>query len=214
LRAWIAVLAAVWLLLLAALLFRGLGETPFPAEALERSNDIAAAEPSPDSSLDAALESREGVAARGGVRADADERVPRAGRMSESAPPATVVAEPEATSREAVPGGAPALSGRVFFQVNSTSVDAQFEPVLEEIAQALLAHPQAYAEVIGYTDRSGALEYNIALSRQRARSVANRLMLRGVAAERIVIEGQGPRDFGSDAAISREQGRVVEITVR
>ena len=209
---WIALLGIVWLLLLAALLLRGWGETTLPWEVVHRSNDTTAAEPNRGSLPGATLDSRERAVGRG-ARVEA-EGAPVSGRESAPASPATVVPEPEATDSESIPAGVLALSGRVYFRVNSTSIDAQFEPLLDEIAQVLLAHEQAYAEVIGYTDATGALEYNIALSGQRARSVANRLILRGVAAEQLVVEGKGPQDLGSVEAGSGQQRRVVEITVR
>ncbi len=49
------------------------------------------------------------------------------------------------------------------------------------------------------------------LSRQRAQAVANRLIQRGIAADRLRAEGQGPRE--SDDDISRAEERVVEVTV-
>jgi outer membrane protein OmpA-like peptidoglycan-associated protein len=60
---------------------------------------------------------------------------------------------------------------------------------------------EAYAEIIGYTDRYGPVAYNLALSRQRAQSVANRLFQRGIAEDRLRIEGQGPIDHRADAGI-------------
>jgi general secretion pathway protein A len=105
------------------------------------------------------------------------------------------------------------LRGQVFFRVNSTAVDSQFDALLDEIAEVLVQSAEAYAEIIGYTDRYGPVDYNLALSRQRAQSVANRLFQRGIAEDRLRIEGQGPIDHRADAELSRDEARMVEISV-
>jgi general secretion pathway protein A len=105
------------------------------------------------------------------------------------------------------------LRGQVFFRVNSTAVDSQFDALLDEIAEVLAQSAEAYAEIIGYTDRYGPVDYNLALSRQRAQSVANRLFQRGIAEDRLRIEGQGPIDHRADAELSRDEARMVEISV-
>jgi outer membrane protein OmpA-like peptidoglycan-associated protein len=105
------------------------------------------------------------------------------------------------------------LRGQVFFRVNSTAVDSQFDALLDEIAEVLAQSAEAYAEIIGYTDRYGPVDYNLALSRQRAQSVANRLFQRGIAEDRLRIEGQGPIDHRADAQLSRDEARMVEISV-
>ena len=106
------------------------------------------------------------------------------------------------------------LTGRVLFRLNSTTVDPPFEPVLDEIAAALASAEDAYAEVFGFTDRFGSLEYNMALSRQRAQSVANRLIALGIPAERLRVEGQGPRPPDPDEELTRDEERMVEVTVK
>ena len=45
--------------------------------------------------------------------------------------------------------------------------------------------------VVGYTDRIGSAQYNLDLSRQRAESVRQYLIQRGVAASSIQAEGRG-----------------------
>jgi general secretion pathway protein A len=105
------------------------------------------------------------------------------------------------------------LRGQVFFRVNSTVVDPQFDALLDEIAEVLAQSAEAYAEIIGYTDRYGPVAYNLALSRQRAQSVANRLFQRGIAEDRLRIEGQGPIEQRADAELSRDEARMVEISV-
>ena len=102
---------------------------------------------------------------------------------------------------------------QILFRLNSTTVDAPFESRLAEIAQLLEQTPEASAIITGYTDRFGPLEYNLALSRQRAQAVANRLIARGIAVERLRVEGHGPRDPDPAEAVTREEERMVELMV-
>ena len=127
--------------------------------------------------------------------------------------PAQTPGSPAATASLSGPAaaGETLLVEQVLFRVNSTTVDPPFDPVLDGIATTLIDNPGATAEIIGYTDRFGSLEYNMTLSRQRAQAVANRLIQRGIAADRLRAEGQGPRE--SDDDISRAEERVVEVTV-
>ena len=218
---WLVGLAILWLALLTALLIRGTGEIPATVAVQEPPSETEPVEPRSLLLGDDALDRGEQVAVPDPL-VWADQREHDTASLAVPVfPEAEAEAEAEASpvvddgaDRESAVQDAPLPSGKVLFRVNSTTVDPEFEPLLDEIAQVLLEYEQAYAEVIGYTDRFGPLEYNMALSRQRARSVANRLTLRGVPAERLVVEGQGPRDPGPEGPLSREEERAVEITVR
>jgi general secretion pathway protein A len=211
--AWIGALAVVWLVLLAVFLIRDEGDTPAKAAVQERLNDIVNTVQLSSAPGDAGSEPGDRIATP-----DPGVQTNRGGPIAERAPaPVAPVteralgedADPEIAVQDALP-----VSGKVFFRVNSTNVDPEFEPMLDEIAAALLEYEQAYAEIIGFTDRVGPLEYNMSLSRQRARSVANRLIMRGVPVERLMVEGQGPRDLEATAEGGRREERAVEITVR
>jgi general secretion pathway protein A len=104
--------------------------------------------------------------------------------------------------------------GRVFFDVNDTEVGTPFEALLDEMADALKGTDDAYAEIVGFADRFGDPDYNRLLSGQRAQSVANQLVARGIAMDRLRIEGRGTREPDPEAALGREEDRVVKVTVR
>ncbi|HVW63994.1 MAG TPA: EipA family protein [Nitrosospira sp.] len=65
---------------------------------------------------------------------------------------------------------------------------------LDELAVKLKTLRYDSIHVIGYTDRMGSDEYNTHLSRIRAREVKNYLVTKGVASEKIRIEGRGKAD--------------------
>ena len=103
----------------------------------------------------------------------------------------------------------------ITFPVNSYAIQPQFRATLDQVAQTLTAYPATLIDVYGHTDPSGGDAINIPLSQNRAQSVANYLISRGVNPARIATRG-----FGSSQPVadnSTEQGRAanrrVEIRV-
>jgi outer membrane protein OmpA-like peptidoglycan-associated protein len=100
------------------------------------------------------------------------------------------------------------------FDVGRSAIKPGMRPVLDQFAQGL--DPNMRVRVIGHTDSTGTDAINNPLSRDRAESVRDYLVARGVAAPRIQVEGRGARepvaDNGSEAG--RAQNRRVEIFLR
>ncbi len=103
----------------------------------------------------------------------------------------------------------------ITFAFNSYQVQPQFQTTLNEVAQTLNAYPATMIDVLGHTDSVGSDAYNQTLSEQRAQSVANYLVSRGVNRVRIATRGYGETmpiaDNGSEAG--RSSNRRVEIKV-
>jgi outer membrane protein OmpA-like peptidoglycan-associated protein len=87
---------------------------------------------------------------------------------------------------------------------------------LEQLAEFLVQEPALRIALVGHTDSVGGLEANIAISRERARAVRQRLIDRyAVAADRLDAEGMrylAPIASNLDAA-GREQNRRVEAVL-
>lgn len=84
---------------------------------------------------------------------------------------------------------------------------------LDKVASYLLTHPETSVRLTGHTDDVGDDEYNLRLSAHRARSAAQYLIARGIAAERISTNGFGeskPLRAGTTEA-DRQLNRRVEI---
>ena len=221
---WIIVLSLTWIALAAVLwLSRGTMDDAPAAGVQQWGDEAAAADDNGTRSLPAEERDREPAvvsdpiaAADPGTRTlpPAEPRPsPRiSAPVATPAPSGTVDRTPTSTPSD--PESELLLSGRVFFRVNSTAIDPQFDALLNEVAEVLVRSGDAYAEIIGYTDRYGPVDFNLALSRQRAQSVANRLLQRGIANDRLRIEGQGPIDHRDDEELSRDEARMVEISVR
>jgi OOP family OmpA-OmpF porin len=83
------------------------------------------------------------------------------------------------------------LSATELFAFDSARLN-QPQPKLDEIAAALNAEAGVNNVVItGYADRLGAAKYNQKLSEQRARSVKEYLVNKGVAGDRLSAAGKG-----------------------
>lgn len=107
------------------------------------------------------------------------------------------------------------LPGGVTFQTNSSTISSSFYEPLNSIASVLTQYPESRVQVSGFTDNVGALQYNQTLSQQRASSVANYLVRRGVASGRMSSTGYGASNFiaSNSTADGRAQNRRVEIRI-
>jgi len=96
------------------------------------------------------------------------------------------------------------------FGLNRDDVGADYDEVFDKVATDLKANPDASANIVGFTDRSGNPEYNRQLSERRAKNIKRRLTERGVPAEKLVIRGEG-ESAGDDKWNAGD--RRVEVTI-
>lgn len=102
--------------------------------------------------------------------------------------------------------GSIALYG-IYFDSNKASIKPESKPALKEIAKLLKNKPELKLIVVGHTDNKGTLDYNMDLSRQRAKAVESALIREyGIAARRLKAWGVG---YLSPIASNRtEEGRA------
>lgn len=107
------------------------------------------------------------------------------------------------------------MPGNITFAFNSSNLQTQFYPVLDNVAGTLDEYNQTVIEVAGHTDNVGSDSYNQQLSVQRANAVAAYLTGKGVMQQRMIIVGAGEtRPIASnDTDGGRAQNRRVEITI-
>ncbi|KRD80514.1 cell envelope biogenesis protein OmpA [Lysobacter sp. Root983] len=107
------------------------------------------------------------------------------------------------------------MPSNITFAFNSASLESQFYPVLDNVASTLQEYNQTIVEVAGHTDSIGTDAVNQRLSEQRAASVGNYLMSRGLVRDRFILTGAGKtRPIASnDTEEGRAQNRRVEITL-
>lgn len=107
------------------------------------------------------------------------------------------------------------MPGNITFGFDDARLNPSFTQTLDKVAGTLNQYPETNITLIGHTDSVGDYNYNMNLSRQRAESVANYLVGRGVPSYRINVVGYGPdRPIASNATDSgRAQNRRVEMVI-
>lgn len=107
------------------------------------------------------------------------------------------------------------MPGNITFRTDSADINSNFYPVLNSVAKVLNKYSNSTVLVSGHTDSTGNADYNLALSKSRAQSVAAYLQGQGVKSYRFEVIGMGssnPIASNSDAA-GRAQNRRVEIKI-
>ncbi|MGB5694408.1 MAG: OmpA family protein [Polyangiales bacterium] len=107
---------------------------------------------------------------------------------------------------------------KIYFNVDSATIQKRSYPVLDNVAEVLDAHPEiSLVRVEGHTDSTGSDGYNLRLSQRRAASVVRYLVERGgVSKDRLVAEGFGEtRPLVPDAKTKAQlaQNRRVEFHI-
>ncbi|MCP5163964.1 MAG: OmpA family protein [Pseudomonadales bacterium] len=107
------------------------------------------------------------------------------------------------------------MPGNITFNTDSYQLRADFYPVLNSVGLVLAKYADTTIRITGHTDDRGSRQYNLTLSEKRADSVANYLVTRQVARDRMFVEGvafdQPIADNGT--AAGRAENRRVELYI-
>jgi outer membrane protein OmpA-like peptidoglycan-associated protein len=103
----------------------------------------------------------------------------------------------------------------VSFDTGRYDIKPNLRPVLDRFATTLNQNPVTTVTIIGHTDSTGTDAINDPLSVNRAASTRNYLVARGIATNRIVINGRGSHEPIADnnTVEGRAMNRRVEILV-
>jgi outer membrane protein OmpA-like peptidoglycan-associated protein len=103
----------------------------------------------------------------------------------------------------------------ITFETNSYAIQPQFRKTLDDVAATLAQYDRTYIDVYGHTDSTGGDAINVPLSENRAKSVADYLNTRGVAAARVGTRGFGASQpvASNETADGRQKNRRVEIKI-
>lgn len=104
----------------------------------------------------------------------------------------------------------------ISFDTGSAAIKPPLRAVLDPFANSLRDDPSARLMIVGHTDNTGSDAINNPLSVERAQSVRDYLVTRGVAASRVETAGRGDREpVASNATeAGRAKNRRVEIFLR
>lgn len=100
------------------------------------------------------------------------------------------------------------------FEPNSSKLDRRSDRILEQIALTLRKHDEIdRVEIGGHTDSTGPRGLNMRLSRERARSVRQYLLSRGLKPAHVSARGYGPDKpiADNESEAGRAQNRRVEF---
>jgi outer membrane protein OmpA-like peptidoglycan-associated protein len=103
----------------------------------------------------------------------------------------------------------------ISFDTNRADIKPNFRPILDKFASGLVDNPYAKVTIVGHTDSTGGDAINNPLSVNRAAETRNYLVSRGVASNRISIDGRGSYEpvASNDTPANRARNRRVEIFV-
>ena len=93
------------------------------------------------------------------------------------------------------------VGDRVFYALDSSSLDGDARSTLDRQASWLTRYPQSSVQLAGNCDERGTTEYNLALGQRRANAARDYLLARGTQSARITAVSYGkerPTALGSD----------------
>jgi outer membrane protein OmpA-like peptidoglycan-associated protein len=103
----------------------------------------------------------------------------------------------------------------VRFDTNKSSLMTGAKTNLDKLVPVFQEYPDTDITIFGYTDITGPADYNLKLSGERAASVRNYLVGKGLASSRFNVTGLGIADpiATNETAEGRSQNRRVEFAI-
>ena len=103
----------------------------------------------------------------------------------------------------------------VRFDTNKSTLTATAKTNLDKLISVFKEYADTNIMIYGYTDSTGSAEYNLKLSQERATSVKNYLVSKGLASTRFSTSGMGIVDpiATNDTPEGRSQNRRVEFAI-
>lgn len=101
----------------------------------------------------------------------------------------------------------------ITFDLGRAAIRLSAFPTLDAAVNVLNDYPALKLQIRGHTDSSGSLALNMELSHARARAVKDYLVEKGIAPERLSVDGVGPNEPVADnkTKAGREQNRRIEF---
>jgi outer membrane protein OmpA-like peptidoglycan-associated protein len=103
----------------------------------------------------------------------------------------------------------------VRFDTNKSTLTATAKDNLDKLVPVFKEYSETNILIYGYTDSTGSAEYNLKLSGERATSVKNYLVSKGLVSTRFSTSGMGIADpiATNDTPEGRSQNRRVEFAI-
>jgi outer membrane protein OmpA-like peptidoglycan-associated protein len=122
------------------------------------------------------------------------------------------IAELQATKSER---GLVITLGDVLFDTNKSELRSGARSTIDKLAAFLAEYPTRNVQIEGFTDSTGAVEYNQRLSERRAEAVRNVLAAQGIESRRLMTRGYGVEYpvASNETAEGRQRNRRVEVII-
>jgi cytochrome c oxidase subunit II len=140
---------------------------------------------------------KEFVAARGG-------KYPEGGAAVAETATAAPAAAASASAAVAATSGLPA---KLYFAIGKQDIDGDAKKVIDDVVALLKGEAGSKVALTGYTDKTGNLEKNLELAKERAKTVREALKAAGISEDR--IEMKKPESV--TGAADNKEARRVEI---
>lgn len=103
----------------------------------------------------------------------------------------------------------------VYFDTNKSNVKGTSATTLDRLAGILKEYPDSNVLVEGHTDSAGPDDYNMNLSKQRAQSVTDYLIQKGISGVRLTTKWYGEAQPKGDNSTTegKAQNRRVELAI-
>jgi outer membrane protein OmpA-like peptidoglycan-associated protein len=103
----------------------------------------------------------------------------------------------------------------ILFPFDSDALRAEARDNLRALAESLRENARTDVLIVGHTDATGRDDYNLELSRRRARAAADFLSAQGVARGRLRTEGRGESEpiAPNESEADRQLNRRVEVAI-
>jgi peptidoglycan-associated lipoprotein len=104
----------------------------------------------------------------------------------------------------------------IYFKPDAYKFEPAYQPMLAAHAKKLKAAPNLHLVIQAFSDPRGARDYNLALSKKRAQTVARFLVAQGVPQDRLelVVHGEPQVRDSSSERVARAADRRVELQYR
>ncbi len=103
----------------------------------------------------------------------------------------------------------------IFFDTDKAELLPRSFIELDKLVRIMMKHPNMAIEIAGHTDNRGGDQYNIVLSKKRAKAVVDYLTSHGIVPERTRYQGFGSNQpiAGNDSEAGRQLNRRVTFLV-
>ena len=101
------------------------------------------------------------------------------------------------------------------FDYDQATIRPESQSLIREVATSMARYPTMVVEVRGHTDDRGGDEYNVELSKRRARAVADAISALGVSSTRLRVAGFGESRpvVANDSEPNRTRNRRTEFVI-